>query len=92
MGPIVPVSMARILRGTKTGNHSPRSVLTICLVSLVRFFSLLESHQRHRLQFKSLHFCSETTCFIALIIFGFFHLNKGWMFFFPLFFCFANFL
>lgn len=50
------------------------------------FFSLLESHQRHGLQFKSLHFHSETTCFIALIIFGFFHLNKGLMGFFPSFF------
>lgn len=48
------------------------------------FFSLLESHQRHGLQFKSLRFHSETTCFIALIIFGFFHLNKGLMGFFSL--------
>lgn len=56
------------------------------------FFSLLESHQRQGLQFKSLRFHSETTCFIALIIFGFFHLNKGLMGFFPSLFLFCQFL
>lgn len=78
MGPIVPVSMP-----TYSGVQR-RGITDHLSFQSGSFFSLLESHQRHGLQFKSLRFHSETTCFIALIIFGVFHLNKGLMGFFSL--------